>query len=270
MPAACRSGHAAGYHSPQPQQIATMKQILNTITLACLVFPLTACGDATTDAELPNGTAPNDKREQQPESTEPDTRDQEAGDASGESANDRDAEAPKDPPREADGADDQVTEEGEVGDEGQPADRTTVGRVSFVLPEGWRVGEGGQFREFTLFPSNDFDGAEVAVGRFNGNVGGFGPNVARWARQAGVTLQAMPKEADYEQVGIDGTDATIVPLINDDAPNAIYAFWVPRGEDRDRPVETWTFKLTGSPAQVKTLRAAINGWAESVRFAPAQ
>ncbi|MFN3166902.1 MAG: hypothetical protein ACE37H_07545 [Phycisphaeraceae bacterium] len=262
-----------------------MKQILNTITLACLVFTLTACGDTTTDADLPAGKAPSDTASKavagtpDAEQTGQDARkdagdagtaaDPEAVDATTGLEADRPLLTPDelaDKLREAADASGQRSEE---GDEGQPAERTTVGRLSFVLPDGWRVGEGGQFREFTLYPPKDFEGAEVAVGRFNGNVGGFGPNVIRWARQAGVTLQGVPKEEDYDQVEIDGSDATIVPLINDAAANAVYAFWAPRGEDRSNPVETWTFKLTGSPKQVKALQAAVNGWAESVVFAPA-
>lgn len=144
-------------------------------------------------------------------------------------------------------------------------ERTTVRGVSFVMPEGWRVGPPKTMRLLTLLPPQDFNDADLAVSKWPGDVGGFAANVTRWARQAGTTPKSL-KRADYPQITVDGKDAAWIKLVGEGGGNAILAVWVPRGENLDRPTETWTFKLTCKADQVDKLEAAVKAWAESVKF----
>lgn len=220
----------------------------HTLAIAALISSLTlvACSEATTDEPLPDGTAPND--------TQADAEPSEAtGADTGEST---EPEVPVE------------TSEPETPIEPEPAadaPRTTIPGLSFVMPEGWSAGPAKSMRLLTLLPGEGFGGAELAVSKWPGDVGGFGANVARWAGQAGVSLDPV-QLANLPKLAVGDTQATYIPLVNKDTGRAILAMWVPRGDNPDRPTETWTFKLTCSAEQALKLEAPFKAWAASVAF----
>lgn len=225
-----------------------MKYQQQLIVLACLALFLTACGESTTDEPLPDGTAPSDApvdREVEPQP---------------------DPEAPDPTPA--------VDEPGTTTPPPLPvpesdAERLSIPGLTYALPEGWTVGPEKAMRLLTLLPP-DGGGAQLAVSRWPGDVGGFAMNVGRWCSQAGLPLPAAdfssPAASGYEQFDIDGTTATWIPLMNEDANVAILVAWVPMGDDPETPDQTWTFKLTCSADQVQTLAPGVRAWCESIEF----
>ncbi|MEM9346643.1 MAG: hypothetical protein AAGB26_08495 [Planctomycetota bacterium] len=237
-----------------------MKQRHSLSLLACFAFLLTACGESSSDDALPEGTAP----------TEPDRSEVTTP---GETDEPDPAEYESTPEPEP------VVEESPepvlppLPLPTPPASEDEAGRSSapgltYVLPEGWAIGPERQMRLLTLIPPDAGD-TDLAISRWPGDVGGFASNVQRWARQAG--LPPIPglmtaAASDFEKFNIDGTTATWIPLMNEDANLAILAVWVPIGENPENPDQTWTFKLTCKADQVEALAPAVRAWCESIKF----
>jgi len=222
--------------------------------LFALVFILTACGESTSDEELPEGAAPTDAQREEPAAPETPASDTTEPEATEE-------EPATDP------AVDGVPEVPEPAAE-EDAERSSIAGLSYVLPEGWTVGPPKTMRLLTLLPVGVED-ADLAISKWPGDVGGFPMNVNRWARQAG--LPPFPNlmtaaTSDFEQFQIDDTTATWVPLMNEDTNIAILAVWVPRGPEPEDPVETWTFKLTCKADQVQQLAPDVRAFCESIEF----
>lgn|GEM_PF-2171615 len=235
-----------------------MKYLLPAI--AVFVLSLTACGESSSDEPLPDGAAPNpadNNREllPTPADGQPSTPDV---DSSDEPA-------------------DQTDSEPETTDTPPPlplpvpaddAERSKAPGLSYILPKEWTVGPAKQMRLLTLLPP-DAPGADLAISRWPGDVGGFASNVARWVRQAG--LPPIPglmtaAASDFEKFKVGDTTATWIPLMNEDTNVAILAVWVPRGDEPENPTETWTFKLTCKADQVQSLAPAVRAFCESVKF----
>lgn len=218
--------------------------------IAIFVLLLTACGESTTDEPLPEGTTPTDAQRDvtptpQDEPVVPDSP-----------ATPVVEDAPEYPPL--------PTPPATEGD----AQRSKAPGISYILPEGWAVGPAKQMRLLTLLPP-DGNGADLAISRWPGDVGGFASNVQRWVRQVG--LPPIPglmtaAASDFEQFTIDGNNATWIPLMNEDTNTAILAVWVPIGEEPENPTQTWTFKLTCKADQVAALAPAVRAWCESIKF----
>lgn len=233
-----------------------MKHQHAMIAIAGLCLSLTACGDATTDAQLPVGVAPVSSRADNPAPTEPKTlptpvvREDEAryGGADQEFVL----------PLKDLGIDEPVLLSFD-------AERKTIDGMSYVLPEGWSVGAKKQMRLLTLIPPDDFADAELAVSRWPGDVGGFSANVTRWARQLGMQPPDKARK-DYKQVKVGDTQSAFIELVNQDSGKAILALWVPRGDDPDKPKETWTLKLTCQAKHAEALAKDMLKWAESIQF----
>lgn len=220
---------------------------------ALSVVILTACGESTTDEPLPDGTTP----------TEPDRVETPA-------TLDEPADEPTtDPAAAIDDAPPPLPLPQPPADE---ADRSKAAGMSYVLPEGWQAvlpDSPGAMRRVTLVPPAQFEEAELAVFRFNGDVGGFPMNVNRWAGQVG--LPPIPglmtaAASDFEQFTIDEKNATWIPLMNPDTNLAILAVWVPIGNEPENPDFTWTLKMTCKADQVEVLAPAVRAWCESIRF----
>lgn len=210
---------------------------------------LTACGESTTDETLPEGTAPAEA-----DRTEVQTPDPEVTDPypDPEPVVEQTPPPPLPTPPAADDA----------------AERKSIPGLTYVLPEGWSVGPPKTMRLLTLIPEGQ-DGVELAIARWPGDVGGFASNVGRWVRQAG--LPPIPglmtaAASDFEKFNIDGTQATWIPLMNEDTNQAILAVWVPLGENPENPDQTWTFKLTCKADQVQSLAPGVRAWCESIKF----
>lgn len=237
-----------------------MKHLRHLLALTLIAVLLTACGDGTTTDPMPEGTAPTE-----PADTPGQPIDQPAAQPdAGPQAPDPDAsEEPEQPaPKPL------VIKPTPTPDD---AERTAVPGLSFVIPEGWFAGPDNQFRLFTLVAPAELGGAELAVSKWDGNVGGFAANVGRWCNQIG--MDPIPglttaEDSDFEKFPIDGETATWVPLLNEQNNQAILAIWVPRGDLADTPTETWTLKLTCDADQVQALAPGVRAWAESIKFEP--
>lgn len=214
-----------------------MTNFIPIITLACFILFAAACSDTTTEEKLPNGTLSSSERQSDP------------------------ADQGSDEPITDEPTTDEPTTDEPVSD----AERSRIPGMTYVLPEGWSVGPEKQMRLLTLLPPAEFEGVELAIAKWPGDVGGFSLNVARWARQAGVAMDPAAL-ASLPRAEVDGTTSTYVPLVNKDANTAILAYWVPRGENPEQPTETWTFKLTSSAEQAIKLEPALQAWAKSVKF----
>ncbi|MBX2852102.1 MAG: hypothetical protein KTR15_10190 [Phycisphaeraceae bacterium] len=227
-----------------------MKLITHTIALACIACLLTACSESTSDEVLPEGAAPNDPPA------------------------DREVDPSPQPEPEVQAPEPQPEPEATTlpplplplpeGD----AERSIAPGITYVLPEGWTVGPARQMRLLTLIPP-DADGADLAISKWPGDVGGFASNVQRWVRQAG--LPPIPglmtaAASDFEKFIVGDTTATWIPLMNEGTNVAILAVWVPRGESPENPTETWTFKLTCKADQVQQIAPAVRAFCESVKF----
>lgn len=236
-----------------------MKNINTLIALTCLALLTAACGESSSDESLPEGTAPNEapaeRTANEPAQPKPDAVEPETPK--------RTEPAATEPDEAAD-----TSETADTAATDDDAERSSIPGLTYVLPEGWTVGPAKQMRLLTLIPEGQ-DGAELAISRWPGDVGGFAMNVQRWARQAG--LPPIPDlmtaaASDFEKFTIDGHTATWIPLMNEDANTAILAVWVPLGEDPENPDTTWTFKLTCKAEQVQKLAPDVRAWCESVRF----
>ena len=222
-----------------------LKHYFSIATLMFAVSLLTACGESGSEDQLPEGAAPSE-----PERVEvPET-----------------PAEPEQPP---------------VVDETPPplplptppvneddAERSKAPGLSYVTPEGWSKGPDRSMRLLTLLPP-DGNGADLAISRWPGDVGGFPMNVNRWARQVG--LPPIPglmtaAASDFEKFKVDGHTATWIPLMNEDTGRAILAVWLPIGDEPENPDQTWTFKLTCQADQVQTLAPAVRAFCESIKF----
>lgn len=207
-----------------------------------------ACSDATTDADLPEGTATSEapsretsEAQQQPDRQQP--------------AAEEDTQKPDAPDESADTTAVTLSEE-----------RQSATGFTYRLPEGWSVGPDKPMRALTLIPpADEFPGAELAMFRWPGRVGGFAGNVTRWAGQVGVTPPSLTR-TDYEQLDVSGTPSAYIPLANKDSNSAVLALWVPLGDDPDGEGVTWTPKLTCTAEQALKLEDAFKAWAGSVKF----
>lgn len=217
-----------------------------TTTALIAALSLAACDDGTTDAPLPEGDTAGSPAKNTP-------ADQDATENNYGSSDSGDADMPV-----------PELDESIPVDDPPAGDRTTLPGISFVMPEGWSQGEPKPMRLFTLIPPEGFEGADLAVNKWPGAVGGFGANVMRWARQAGVEPKSL-KRKDYPQVDVDGVESAWISF-DEGATNGILAVWVPVGDNPDQPTTTWTFKLTGTPEQVATLAPTVKEWAKSVKF----
>ena len=239
-----------------------MKLINQLIALTCVAFLLTACGESTTDEPLPDGTAPSDvdRTDAPAETADP----VDTPDVDPDPVSDADPDITTSTESDRDILDPDLILDDAVGD----AERLSISGMTYVLPEGWSVGPPKTMRLLTLIPEGQ-DGAELAVSRWPGDVGGFASNVQRWVRQAG--LPPIPglmtaAASDFEKFDIDGTQATWIPLMNEDTNQAILAVWVPLGENPENPDQTWTFKLTCKADQVQALAPGVRAWCESIKF----
>ncbi|MEM6505437.1 MAG: hypothetical protein AAF711_08210 [Planctomycetota bacterium] len=237
-----------------------MTYTLKLAVLICLAVVLAGCGGSSTEESLPAGTAP----------TEADRSEVVKPGGAGEPDPAEYESTPQPEP---------VVEESSEpvlpplplptppASEDE-AERSSAPGLTYVLPEGWTVGPERQMRLLTLIPPDAGD-TDLAISRWPGDVGGFASNVQRWARQAG--LPPIPglmtaAASDFEKFNIDGTTATWIPLMNEDANVAILAVWVPIGDNPENPDQTWTFKLTCKADQVEALAPAVRAWCESLRF----
>lgn len=228
-----------------------MKNLTASIVLTSLAFSLAACSESTTNEPLPEGTAPGEAEREAVETAVPEPAPQ-LGPGPASVAE----QAPPLPPV--------PTPPVAQGD----TDRRSIPGLSYVLPTGWAVGGPKQMRLLTLLPPNGGD-SDLAISRWPGDVGGFAGNVQRWARQAGlppVTNLTTAAASDFQKFQIDGTEATWIPLINEDTNNAILAVWVPMGVNPESPDQTWTFKLTCKADQVQAFAPDVRAFCESVKF----
>lgn len=231
---------------------------LNTALPFLLVTPLilTACGESATEP-LPEGTAPDEPERAAVEPVKPEV-------TYPGSIPEVDPDIPTSPttPDAKDLSGNPLSE----------ADRTSISGLSFVLPEGWKAvlpDSPNAMRRVTLVPPAEFVEAELAVFRFTGDVGGFPMNVNRWAGQVGlppITGLMTAATSDFEQLTIDGKNATWIPLMNPDTNLAILAVWVPIGAEPENPDFTWTLKMTCKAEYVQALTPAIRAWCESIKF----
>lgn len=238
---------ATRYPAITMKHLSPLAALFFVITLC-----LTACGESTTDEPLPEGTAPAEADRAEVETPDPQTPDPEVTDPEPEPVVEQTPPPPLPTPPAAEG----------------DAERKSISGMTYILPEGWSVGPPKTMRLLTLIPEGQ-DGVELAVARWPGDVGGFASNVQRWVRQAG--LPPIPglmtaAASDFEKFDIDGTQATWIPLMNEDTNQAILAVWVPLGENPENPDQTWTFKLTCKADQVQTLAPGVRAWCESIKF----
>lgn len=229
-----------------------MKLLNPFIALTCVALLLTACGESTTDESLPEGTTPNDPPADRAVDPNPQP---EPADADPLPEVEPEPEATTPPPLPLPAGEDD-------------AERTKAPGISFVVPENWTVGAERQMRLLTLLPP-DAEGADLAISKWPGDVGGFASNVQRWVRQVG--LPPIPglmtaAASDFEKFTVGDTTATWIPLMNEQTDVAILAVWVPRGESPEDPSETWTFKLTCKADQIQQLAPAVRALCESVKF----
>eukprot|EP00752_Nemacystus_decipiens_P013961 g12397.t1 len=209
--------------------------------------------EATSDETLPEGTAPSEAERTEVETTVPDVNDPGL-------IPEVDPDIPTSPT---------VPDAKDLsGNPIDDAERKSIPGLSYILPEGWTVGPPKTMRLLTLLPP-DGEGSDLAISRWPGDVGGFASNVQRWVRQAG--LPPIPglmtaAASDFEKFNVDGTQATWIPLMNDDTNRAILAVWVPIGENPENPDETWTFKLTCTADQVQAFAPAVRAFCESIKF----
>jgi len=149
-------------------------------------------------------------------------------------------------------------------------DHLAIPGLSLDLPEGWTKGADKPMRLLPLLPPAEFDGAELAISRWPGDVGGFAQNVGRWCTQVGLPLPAADftsaATSGYEQFKLGDTTATFLPLVNEQNNAAILAVWAPRGSDPAQPTETWTFKLTCKAEHAEALTTALRAMCESLKF----
>ena len=226
-----------------------MKTFPALTVVASLAFSLTACGDASTEADLPQGDTVSN-------TVTPST-------TAGE-----DGSAPKQGEPYDQSDEDQLPGIDAVADavaDAVEAERTKLPGISFEMPKGWSKGDPKAMRLFTLVPPEKYKGADLAVNKWPGDVGGFAANVTRWARQAGVQPKSL-KRADYPQIDVGGTQSAWIDFSGEGATNGILAVWVPIGNDPDKPTATWTFKMTGTPDQIKALAETVKAWAATVKF----
>lgn len=246
-----------------------MNNLKPLIALTCTACLLAACGgESAPDQTLPEGATPNDPPADRTVEVEPG--------ASAETETEAPATVPQPeyaPPPPAP----QPEPEPEASATPPPlplpvpeadGERRKAPGLTYILPDGWTVGPAKQMRLLTLLPPNP-QGADLAISRWPGDVGGFASNVQRWVRQAG--LPPVPNlttaaDSDYETITVGDTAATYIPLMNEDTDRAILAVWVPRGEDPNNPTETWTFKLTCQASQVQALAPSLRAFCESVEF----
>lgn len=273
-----------------------MKIIPHLIALTCIAS-LTACGDGTTDADLPVGIAPNktdspvsDKFLVQGQAqdhvsahhgkhTAPLTADEldkqsrEKVEQVLTALNELDHSKAASKPDAAEPAElvvDKAADKPKAEAEDKPdiefeEERRSIPGLTYLLPKDWSVGPARQMRLLTLVPPKEHKGAEMAIAKWNGDVGGFEPNVARWARQVGIKQDAVQRK-DYPQIDIDGAESAWIKLVNEEDDKAILALWIPRGENPDKPTETWTVKLTGTAKQINALVDTVQAWAGTIKF----
>lgn len=228
-----------------------MNNLSTSIVLATLAFFLVACGDSTTDEPLPEGTAPGEaeRKAVDPAASEPAPQLSPGAVSAVEQAPPL-LPLPTPPVAQGD------------------AERRSISGLSYVLPKGWAVGGPKKMRLLTLLPPNGGD-SDLSISRWPGDVGGFALNVQRWARQAGLspmTNLTTAAASDYQKFQIDGTEATWIPLVNEDTNYAILAVWVPMGVNPESPDQTWTFKLTCKADQVQAYAPDVRAFCESVKF----
>jgi len=142
-------------------------------------------------------------------------------------------------------------------------------KLSYVLPEGWSVGQPNQFRLMTLVAPESAGKLELSVSRGNGEYGGFHGNVMRWAGQVGMSNADAAQIDSLETVMVDGVEAIWLPLINQADNKALIAVWVPRGPDPSAPLETWVFKFPAMPGSIDQVMAGADdfkAFVESIEF----
>lgn len=142
-------------------------------------------------------------------------------------------------------------------------------KFTYVLPEGWSVGQPNQFRLMTLVGPESAGKLELSVSRGNGEYGGFHGNVMRWAGQVGMSNADAAQIDSLETVMVDGVQAIWLPLINQADNKALIAVWVPRGPDPSAPLETWVFKYPAAPGPVDQVMAGakdFKAFVESIEF----
>ncbi|MEO0477389.1 MAG: hypothetical protein AAF085_15690 [Planctomycetota bacterium] len=229
-----------------------MTKLTSLIAMLALIGLTTACGESTSDESLPEGTTPSEAERTEIDTPGSDTPDEPDTPAPEPVVEDTPEYPPLPLPKPL------------IDD----ADRSKAPGLSYVLPEGWTVGPERQMRLLTLLPP-DAEGADLAISKWPGDVGGFASNVQRWVRQAG--LPPIPglmtaAASDFEKFTIDGTTATWIPLMNEDTNAAILAVWVPIGAEPEDPDQTWTFKLTCKADQIQSLAPAVRAFCKSIKF----
>ena len=224
-----------------------------TSLLAASLALFVACDDGTTkQSDLPTGQAPETAPEPR---VEPDAnlvaeaeRRQQQAEGAAPAVDPAPAGAPA-----------------PVVDPAPPAVSTDAARsqgpgLTYVLPEGWSVGQPNQFRLMTLVAPESAGKLELSVSRGSGEYGGFHGNVVRWAGQVGMSEADAARIASLETVSVAGTEAIWLPLINEAGDKALIAVWVPRGPDPSSPVETWVFKFPAAPGPVDQVMAGAEGF----------
>ena len=224
-----------GPSNHETQEQDNMNHTLHPIAMICLVASLTACGDATTDADLPAGQAPN------PAGGQADT-----------------------------GPGDQHV----LSDKPAAAGRESIPGMSWVSPEGWTTGPDKQMRVLTLLPPNNNDAAdaeapELAVSYWPNGVGSLNDNLARWASPRFMSLspqQLAEASQNTRPITVGGKDAVWIPMTNPATGKSMVGIWVPGAPGPNGPAPTWVFKLTGTTPQVQALEPAFKQWLDSIAF----
>ena len=147
-------------------------------------------------------------------------------------------------------------------------DNTSLPKLSYALPEGWKEKAPSQLRVASFEASADGKTADISVVPLGAQSGGDLANVNRWLGQIGQTAVG---EADLaklaEPVEISGKPATLYDLAGTNpgsaAPTRIIGSML-HGDDA-----VWYFKMTGDAALVEKEKKHFIAFLKSVAFGPA-
>ena len=207
-----------------------MKTVLQTSLLITCVCFLTACGDAETDAKLPEGTAPQ-SAEQSENTPKKDTPQGERRSAKGLSY--------------------------------------VLPAGWSVAPEPAVSNQFASNRVLAMNPPAEFAGAECVVTYWPTGVGTLDENIDRWGfpRFMNLTPQQLEQaKADVTAIQVGQKLSAWIPITNATSGQSMIGIWVPGPDGPNGPAPTWVIKFTGTTEQIKALEPAFKQWVDSIAF----
>lgn len=141
----------------------------------------------------------------------------------------------------------------------------SAGPLTFRVPPGWTQDPEPRVARVATILIDETPGAEMAISRFAGDVGGELANVNRWRRQLGLPPAATLADESVTNVNIAGHPARLYRFAassaSPDAQGMIVAL-MPHTN------ETWFFKLTGRVTDIDANRENLEAFLQSVSFTP--